>query len=336
MRLGPSAVCASVICLLCVACSGDLPNPIREDRSTMGRIERLDPAIDAIIPVDAVIEVLAEGHGWTEGPVWVPKLDALLYSDIPAKAIYIYSDAVGSKLWLEPSPANPGGSGASNGLILDFQGRLILAQHGDRRIARLEGDWESPVPQFQTVATEFEGRRFNSPNDLVLHRDGALYFTDPPYGLAEGASDPARELDVQGVFRLSKDGSVELLVDSLSRPNGIALSPAQDVLYVANSDAEQPVIMAYDLRDDASVSASGRVFFNSWGDGLAVDKRGNVYVAEPERGVLVLSPEGDHLGTMLTTQRTSNVAFGDDGSTLFITADSFLLRVKLNAEGVGF
>lgn len=320
---------AVLVSLLCVACGSDKQEPIAATHSTMGRIERLDPAINAIVPVDAVIEVLAEEHSWTEGPLWVPQLNALLYSDIPSSAIYIYSDAAGSRPWIKPSPEYPGGSGGSNGLILDFEGRLILAQHSDRRIARLEGDFEQPVPQFQALAAEFEGRRFNSPNDLVLHRDGALYFTDPPYGLAGGADDPARELDMQGVFRLSSDGAVALLVDNLSRPNGIGLSPAQDVLYVANSGADQRVIMAYDLREDGSIE-SERVFFNSWGDGLTVDQRGNVYVAEPERGVLVLSPEGIHLGTLLTTQRTSNVTFGDDGSTLYITADSYLLRVKLN------
>ena len=334
MKQWLSATSAVLVSLLCVACVSDKQEPIEAAQSTMGRIERLDPAINAIVPVDAVIEVLAEGHSWTEGPLWVPQLNALLYSDIPANAVYMYSDDVGSRPWIEPSPEYPGGSGGSNGLILDFEGRLVLAQHSDRRIARLEGNFEQPVPQFQALTEEFEGRRFNSPNDLVLHRDGALYFTDPPYGLAGGADDPARELDMQGVFRLSSDGAVALLVDNLTRPNGIGLSPAHDVLYVANSGADQRVIMAYELREDGSIK-SERVFFNSWGDGLTVDQRGNVYVAEPERGVLVLSPEGIHLGTLLTTQRTSNVTFGDDGSTLYITADSYLLRVKLNAGNRG-
>lgn len=329
------SACAALIGLSYAAGASDNKAHVAATPSTIGHIERLNPAINAIVPADAVIEVLAEGHKWTEGPVWVPKLNALLYSDIPANSIFIYQDDVGARPWIEPSPEYPGGSGGSNGLALDHAGRLILAQHGDRRIARLKSNWQQPVPEFQALATKFKGLRFNSPNDLALHRNGALYFTDPPYGLAGGADDPARELDIQGVYRVNTDGSVGLLVDNLTRPNGIGLSPAHDVLYVANSGADQRVIMAYDLAEDGSIESED-VFFNSWGDGLTVDQSGNVYVAEPERGVLVLSPDGVHLGTLLTTQRTSNVAFGDDGSTLYITADSYLLRVKLSTKGVDF
>ena len=298
---------------------------------TIGHIERIAPAINNIIPRDAVIEVLAEGHGWAEGPLWVPQLDALLYSDIPANAIYIHQDGVGAIPWLKPSPETPLGSNWSNGLALDSKGKLALAQHGSRQIVRLESKLSKPSSTFKSLAKNYEGLQFNSPNDLVFHSNGSVYFTDPPYGLAGGADDPAREMDIQGVFRLNPNGSVELLTDTLSRPNGIALSPNQDVLYVANSGEDQRVIMAYDLNADGSI-ASERVFFNSWGDGLKVDQQGNVFVAEPKLGVLVINPQGKLLGKILTTQLTSNVAFGDNGSALYITANSYLLRVKLDSK----
>jgi gluconolactonase len=305
-------------------------------RHTIGSIERLDPAFDAIVPTDAALEVLADGHEWTEGPVWVPALESVLYSDIPNNAVYRWSEADGASLWLQPSgytgTRQRGGEPGSNGLTLDRDGRLLLAQHGDRRIARLDSPWSTPEPFFAILATEYGDQRFNSPNDLAVHSSGAIYFTDPPYGLEGGIEDPARELDFQGVYRVDEDGSVALLVEDLSRPNGIAFSPDERVLYVANSDREQPVVMAYDVVPDGGV-ANGRVFFETWGDGMAVDERGNVYVAGPRNGVMVIAPDGTHLGTLLTTERTSNCTFGDDGSSLYITSDMYLLRIRLSVRG---
>ncbi len=325
------------------SCSGEAPPDERtapDPFPTIGSIERLDPALDAIVPEDAALEVLSDGHEWTEGPVWVPALQAILYSDIPNNAIYRWSEGSPASLWLQPAgytgEVPRGGESGSNGLLLDRDGRLVLAQHGDRRIARLDAAWDAPEPNFETLVGEFEGMRFNSPNDLAQRSNGDFYFTDPPYGLEQGVDDPAKELDVHGVYRLATDGSLTLLVDDLSRPNGIAFSPDEDILYVSNSDgARQPVVMAYDLEPDGSLG-DGRVFFASWGDGLAVDQQGNVYVAGPGNGVLIISPSGTHLGSIRTTQRTSNCTFGEDGSTLFITADMHLLRVRLNVKGVGF
>ena len=305
---------------------------------TIGSIERLDPALDAIVPADAVIEILADGHEWTEGPVWVPALQSVLYSDIPNNAIYRWKEGEKASIWLKPSgftgELSREGESGSNGLILDTAGRLVLAQHGDRRIARLDAPWDAPKPNFSTLAGEFEGKRFNSPNDVAVRRNGDIYFTDPPYGLKHGMEDPKKELDMQGVFRLTANGTVTLLTDKLSRPNGIAFSPDEQTLYVANSDQDQAIIMAYDVVENGSL-ANGRVFFNSSGDGMAVDQKGNVYQTGPG-GVLVISPNGTHLGTILTTQNTSNCTFGDDGSTLYITADMYLLRIRLNVKGVGF
>lgn len=306
---------------------------------TIGHVERLQTGLDDIVPPDAVFEILADGHEWTEGPVWVPALQSLLYSDVPRNAIYRWSEGAGASVWLTPSGytgrERRGGETGSNGLALDPEGRLVLAQHGDRRIARLEAPVNRPEPVFVTLSDRFEGKRYNSPNDLAIRSNGDVYFTDPPYGLEQGADDPARELAMHGVYRLTTDGSVTLLVGDLSRPNGIAFSPDEETLYVANSDPDQPVIMAYDLDADGSL-AEGRVFFGSWGDGMAVDQQGTVYVTSGERGVLVIAADGTHLGSLVTGERTSNCAFGDDGSTLYVTTDMYLVRIRLNTKGVGF
>lgn len=305
---------------------------------TTGSIERLDPRLDAIVPQDAVIEVLSEGHEWVEGPVWVPELQSILYSDIPNNAVYRWSEGEEASLWLQPAGFTGAipreGESGSNGLALDAEGKLVLAQHGDRRLARMEAPWDAPAPRFETLVGEYEGKRFNSPNDVAPRANGDLYFTDPPYGLQGGNEE--KELDFQGVYRLAASGSLTLLTDELSRPNGIAFSPDQSILYVANSDgANQPVVMAYDVESDGGIS-NGRVFFESWGDGMAVDQEGNVYVTGPGGGVLIINADGEHLGTLLAPPRTSNATFGEDGSTLFVTANTRLVRIRLNVKGVGF
>ena len=305
---------------------------------TTGSIERLDPRLDAIVPQDAVIEVLSEGHEWVEGPVWVPELQSILYSDIPNNAVYRWSEGEEASLWLQPAGFTGAipreGESGSNGLALDAEGKLVLAQHGDRRLARMEAPWDAPAPRFETLVGEYEGKRFNSPNDVAPRANGDLYFTDPPYGLQGGNEE--KELDFQGVYRLAASGSLTLLTDELSRPNGIAFSPDQSILYVANSDgANQPVVMAYDVESDGGIS-NGRVFLEAWGDGMAVDQEGNVYVTGPRGGVLIINADGEHLGTLLAPPRTSNATFGEDGSTLFVTANTRLVRIRLNVKGVGF
>jgi gluconolactonase len=162
-----------------------------------------------------------------------------------------------------------------------------------------------------------------------------VYFTDPPYGLEHGVDDPEKELEIQGVYRVTADGVVTLLIDDLTRPNGIAFSPDETTLYVANSDPDQPIIIAYDVAADGSI-ANGRVLFDSWGDGMAVDRQGNLYVTAGAGGVLVIAPDGTHLGSLVTGERTSNCTFGDDGSTLYVTSDMYLVRIRLNTTGVGF
>jgi gluconolactonase len=321
---------------LLAACVGERSTGPR----TIGSIERLDPAIDALIPPDAVIEVLAEGFDWAEGPVWIEDGEYVLFSDVPANRIYRWKEGEGHRVWLEPSgytgDAPRGGEPGSNGLLLDGEDRLVLNQHGDRRVARLDAPLTAPEPNFTTLADRYEGMRFSSPNDAVFDSRGALFFTDPPYGLPEGPGDPTKETPFNGVYRLGVDGVVTLLTDELSRPNGIALSPDERTLYVANSDPERAIWMAYDLRPSGTVD-NGRVLFDATEqvterrglpDGLKVDEAGNVFATGPG-GVLVFSPDGRHLGTIRTTQATANCAFDRDGTALYMTADSYLLRIRL-------
>ncbi len=305
---------------------------------TIGSVERLSPALDAIVPEGAQLEVLSDGHAWVEGPVWVPALQSILYSDIPNNAIYRWRQGGEETLWLQPSgylsDVPRGGQMGSNGLLLARDGRLVLAQHGDRRLARMDAPLDNPRPAFETLADSYRGKRLNSPNDVAQRSNGDFYFTDPAYGL-DGSDEP-KELDFQGVYRVSADGSLTLLTDELSAPNGIVFSPDESTLYVSNSDARsQPVIMAYGVRADGTLD-EGRVFYASWGDGMCIDRRGDLFVAGPSNGVLVLSPSGEHLGTLHTTVRTANCTFGDDGSTLYVTANTHLMRIRTTVKGVGF
>jgi gluconolactonase len=313
----------------------------------IGEIDRHDPLLDALVPFDAQLEVLAEGFEWTEGPVWVADGGYLLFSDIPPNSIYRWQQGAGHELWLTPSgytgSAPRGGEPGSNALLLDPEDRLVLCQHGDRRMARMEATLEEPRPDFTTLADRWDGKRFNSPNDAVFHSSGALYFTDPPYGLAAGPEDPTREIDFEGVFRLAPDGTVSLLTSELARPNGIAFSPDEKTLYVSNSDPIHAVWMAYEVLSDGSLG-DGRAFFDAtqWvgkspglPDGMKVDVHGNVFASGPG-GILVFSSRGEHLGTLVTTLATSNCAFGDDGSTLYITAHTHLLGIRLATRGLGF
>jgi gluconolactonase len=308
---------------------------------TIGNVERLDPAIDALIPLEAVIEILAEGFEWSEGPVWIADGGFLLFSDVPQDTIFKWEEGEGCSPWLSPSGYTGdeprAGEPGSNGLLLDDQGRLVLCQHGDRRVARLDAPFDRPRPTFTTLADRYDGKRFSSPNDAAFDSAGNLYFTDPPYGLPEGPGDPSKEQSFNGVYRLALGGEVTLLTKELTRPNGIALSPDEKTLYVANSDSERAIWMAYNLHADGSATG-GRVFFDATDmvepdrpglpDGLKVDAAGNLFATGPG-GVLVLSPEGTHLGTIRTTKATANCAFDEDRSTLYMTADDTLLRIRL-------
>src|SRR6476469_4353687 len=233
---------------------------------TPGKIERLDPAVDKLLPADAKLEVIGEGYIWCEGPAWVRDGGFLLFSDIANNAVMGWDAKTGSRLLLKPAGytgmGKRGGESGSNGLVIDRKGRLILCQHGDRRVARLESSLEHPIPKFVTLADRYEGKRFNSPNDAVVDSHNAIYFTDPPYGLVKGMDDPKKELSFQGVYRISPEGKLTLLTKELERPNGIALSTDEKTLYVSNTYDERPVIMAYPLNEDGTIGA-GKVFFNA-------------------------------------------------------------------------
>ena len=305
-------------------------------------IERLDPALDALLAPDAVVELLASGFNWSEGPVWVPARQALLFSDVPENRVYQWKEGVGVSVGLEPSGFTgvgfTGREPGSNGLALDPQGRLVLAQHGDRRVARLAADGKT----FETIVARTEGKRFSSPNDLCYDRAGNLFFTDPPYGLPK---DTPQETEFHGVYRLGTDGVLTVIARDLTRPNGIALSPDERTLYVGNSDGKAPWVKAYTLNVDGSVAGS-RIFFDGTEliartkrrggfDGLKVDRAGNVWTTGPG-GVLILNAEGKHLGTILTGRATANCAFGGaDGRTFYVTADEALLRVRTQVVGAG-
>lgn len=294
-------------------------------------IERIDPALDALIDKDAKIEKLATGFKWSEGPVWFN--GGIVFSDVPNNTAFIWKEGdTAASVFLKPSGSTIDGAGqGSNGLTRDASGHLILCQHGDRCVSRLEKDGK-----FTKLAETFEGKRFNSPNDVCMSSDGTIFFTDPPYGLSKGT---APEIPFHGVYRIGTDGKVTALIKDVKFPNGVALSEDEKTLYIAVSDAHT-CVRAYNL--DGS---NGREVFDATPlkradrkgacDGMKVDQFGNIWTTGPG-GVLIVSKEGKHLGTILTGQPTANCAFGDDGSTLYITSNMNLLRVKTKVKGAGF
>ena len=301
-------------------------------------VERADPAIDAIVPLNPKVFKLAEGFQFTEGPIWLKSGD-LLFSDPNANTIYKYSSD--GKLSAFKNSSGYAGKDiaayfqpGSNGLTLDRMGRLTINQHGNHRIVRIEADGKQTV-----LAEKFEGKRLNSPNDLVYRSDGTLFFTDPPFGLPKFYDDPRRQLTYSGVFSL-RDGQLKLQNKDLKGPNGIALSPDEKYIYIGNWDPEKKVVMRYEL-DSAGNFANGKVFYDMTKapgedaiDGIKVDRQGNLYVCGPG-GIWVLAPEGKHLGTIKTPKNPHNLAWGGaDGKTLYITAQNTLYRMPLNVTGV--
>lgn len=338
-------IAASLAILSLVAC--DSPSAAHP-RRTLGKVIRLDPRFDALIPPGAEMEILAGGFEWTEGPLWIKDGGYLLFSVIPPNKVCKWKEGEGVTIYLKPSgltgPKDLREEPGSNALILDPQGRLVLCQHGDRRMARMDAPLGAPASKFITLADNYQGKKFNSPNDGCYHSSGALYFTDPPYGLAKRMDDPTKELDFQGVYRLGTDGKVTLLTKDITRPNGLAFSPDEKTFYVGSSDPDKAIWTAYDVKPDGTI-ANGRVWVDQTDrvkkgekglpDGMKVDIHGNVF-ATGAGGLHVFAPDGTLLGTMATGEATSNCAWGEDGSTLFITADQYVVRIRTSTKGNRF
>jgi gluconolactonase len=294
------------------------------------------------VPKDATVEKIAHGFTWVEGPVWNKQGGYLLFSDIPANAVYRWKEGEGISVFLKSSGYSgtipfAGQEPGSNGLTLDANGQLVLCRHGDRQIGKLKQDGRIAV-----IADRYDGHRINSPNDLVFKSNGDLYFTDPPFGLPKVFDDPDKA-PVQGVYRVSKDGTVTRLITDIKAPNGIAFSPDERTLYVSDVDPGRAAWLAYDVKEDGTVT-NGRVFFDAtrWRkdpffgpDGFKVDQHGNIWGARPG-GLSVIAPDGTLLGTIETGQPTSNAAWGEDGRTLFVTGGSAVYRIKLSTKGARY
>lgn len=330
-----------ILALLSGACVTMPPTP---SFPTVGSVHRESAGLDALIPPGARIERLAEGFGWSEGPVWISEGRYLLLSDVPGNRMHRWSERDGLSVFLEPSgysgpPTDIFREPGSNGLIRGPGNTILLADHGNRAVARLDLRTKAKT----LLATHYQGKRFNSPNDLALAADGSIYFTDPPYGLEKLNESPHKELPFNGVYRLRPTGEVDLLDDSLTFPNGIILSPNGRTLYVAVSDPDRAIIHAYDVAADGGVSGK-RTFADMTAlvnqglkglpDGMAVDRAGNLFATGPG-GVHVFSPAGVRLGRIDTGTAIANCAFGEDGRTLFLASHSFLARIRTSTSGIG-
>ncbi len=312
---------------------------IKHSNKMIGNVERIDPSLDAIISPDAKAEIIAQGFDWSEGPLWVESHKMLLFSDVPANTVYKWTAEKGMELYLQPSgytdSAKRGGEVGANGLTLDNNGNLVLCQHGNRQMAKMDAPLDNPKAKYIPIADKFNGKRFSSPNDAVYNSAGELFFTDPPYGLEKRAEDPNKEIPWYGVYKVKKDGSVLLLLDSITRPNGIALFPGENKLLVACSDPQKPNWYIFDIKGDSLTN--GKIFYSAAGgdkslnglpDGLKIDKNGNVFATGPG-GVWIFNREGKVLGKLRVTESTSNCALSADEKTLYITNDMYVLKLKM-------
>lgn len=331
---------ACIVVAFLVSCAGPKPvEPEKKASSLALLVEKMDPGLDQIVPAGVTYEKLGGGFDFTEGPVWVNTGGYLLFSDIPRNTIYKWTPGGTATEFRKPSgydgtDAPAGAFIGSNGLTLDKEGRLTICQHGNGRVVRVEADGKLTM-----LADKFEGKRLNSPNDAVYKSDGALYFTDPPYGFPKQDDDPKKELKFNGVYRLA-GGKLTLLYRELKRPNGIAFSPDEKSIYVGNSDEKRKIWMKFDVTADGGI-ANGKVIHDATADtadglpdGLKVDKQGNLYATGPG-GIHVFSGEGKPLGKLVFPEIPANLHWGDaDGKTLYVTARTGLYKTRLNIEGI--
>lgn len=307
---------------------------------TTGSIERLDPSLDAVIDAQAKAEIIATGFEWSEGPLWIEKHKMLLFSDVPTNTIYKWTEEKGKEEYLKPSGFSGTDSKSkepgSNGLILDTEGNLVLCQHGNRQMARMDAPLDKPEPKFITLADRYKDQRFSSPNDAVYNKAGELFFTDPPYGLpSQGDDDATKEIKWNGVYKVKTNGEVILLVDSITRPNGIAFMPGENKLIIACSDPATPNWYIYDVAGDSLTN--GKIFYSTTNereglkglpDGFKVDRNGNVFASGPG-GIWIFNRDAKPIGKIKLDEAASNVALSDDEKTLYITNDMRVLRVIL-------
>jgi gluconolactonase len=324
------------------ACAAARPAPPPPTIITEATIDRWDPAMDAIVPLDAKIEKLAEGFGWAEGPIWVKSGGYLLFTDVPGNKMWKWSEKGGLVKFLDPSGAAQVDmavmrEAGANGLAILDKRTILLADTGNRGIQKLDLKTKKKTP----VAMTFEGKKFASPNDVTRMKNGVVFFTDPPYGFKKFDDAPEIEIKFNGVYRVGSDGKVTAIEKELIRPNGVALSPDERTLYVAQSDPKKPIIMAYSL--DAEGNVTGKTLFHDVSDlvgpnapglpdGLTVAADGTVFTTAPG-GVLVLSKDGKRLGRINDGKPTANCKFGDDGRTLYLTSKDMLARIRLNIAG---
>ena len=307
--------------------------------------ESFSAGFDAVVDTAAQPRLLSDGHWWAEGPAWDRQRQRLYFTDVPRNRAYVWSQSEGAGLFLSPSGVEaekaqgmrePG----ANGLMLSHSGELLICNHGERAVEARN----FTTGARRTLASAFNGKLFNSPNDLVEARDGAIYFTDPPYGLSGLNDSPLKQLAHNGVYRLAPDGSVSLLVEDMTFPNGVVLSPDETSLYVSQSDPKAPLIRRFSLSgDDRSMIGEGEIWFDAQPfmhdvgglpDGMAVSVDGHIMLAGPN-GVLVIDRDGACLGRIATGRASANCAFGEDGRTLFITAKDRLLAVRTKIAGLG-
>ncbi|QEC66650.1 SMP-30/gluconolactonase/LRE family protein [Panacibacter ginsenosidivorans] len=314
--------------------------------SAVGKVDIYDNTVLAAIDSNANIEVIAKGFTWSEGPVWVADKKMLLFTDVPENKIYQWKEGDSAKLYLTPSGYTGsikriGGEDGANGLTLDKDGRLLLCQSGNRQVVRLNTPLDAPKPDFTVLSANYKGKKFNSPNDLVMDNKGNIYFTDPIYGLPQKENDSTRELSFEGVYKISADGKTTLLIDSIHNPNGIALSLDEKTLYIASSAAIHPKWFAYTLDEKGNIKG-GNVLLDATemlekaavkqgADGFKIDKYGNIFSAGPD-GINIISPQGKLLGLIkVYKRRVSNCAFNETKDVLFITADDLVLKVKMHS-----
>lgn len=321
------------------------PFALINQQKTIGKLIIENPDFTSLIDKEAKIEVLAEGFIWSEGPVWNKEGEYLLFSDIPKNTIYKWKESEELSVFLSPSgytgihpySEEPG----SNGLIINNKKELVACEHGDRRITKMPINGGGG--KF-TLADTWNGKRFNSPNDIVQASNGTYYFTDPPYGLPDGEYDSTREIDLYGVYKIAPDGTVSIVIKDLTRPNGVALSPDENILYVTQSDPDAAYIMAYPILPNGDL-VEGKILFDAtpmvkaglpgFPDGIKTDINGNIFSAAPG-GIVVLTPQGKLLGKIATEVAAANLNWGNNGEVLYITAHMYLARIITKTIGKGF